>query len=193
MIPLWIKLCYTIVVIIIIIVYFQKYGPGNFLWFSDIALIIMVPALWIESRLLASTMAVGVLLPEIFWNLSFFTKLISGKRISGISDYMFDQEKPVYLRALSLFHIVLPVLLLWTVAQLGYYSFSWFVQTAVAWVILPLSYLLTDPKENVNWVHGWSDKPKKKMPPLLYLGLLIIFFPLFVYLPTHLILKLLFG
>jgi hypothetical protein len=60
-------------------------------------------------------------------------------------------------------------------------------------VVLPLSYLLTDPKENVNWVHGLRNQPQKRIPPLAYLGLLMIAFPALVFLPTHFVLKLLFG
>jgi hypothetical protein len=59
MIPLWLKLAYTVFVAIIVPVYAKKWGWGNFLWFSDIALLLMVPALWTESRLLVSMMAVG--------------------------------------------------------------------------------------------------------------------------------------
>jgi hypothetical protein len=110
MIPLWLKLAYTIFVAIVVPVYAKKWGWGNFLWFSDIALLLMVPALWLESRLLVSMITVGVLFPEAFWNLSFFVRLITGKRIGGLTDYMFDAEKPLWLRALSLFHVFLPVL-----------------------------------------------------------------------------------
>ena len=192
MIPLWMKLTYTILVLIIVPVYAKKWGWGNFLWFSDIALLATVPALWLESRLLAGMMAVGVLFPEIFWNLSFFVRLLTGKRISGLTDYMFDPKYPLYLRLLSLFHVFLPPLLLWLVARLGYEHDAWLFQTALAWVVLPLSYALTDPKENVNWVHGLRNQPQKRIPPLAYLGLLMLAFPVLIFLPTHFILKLLF-
>src|SRR3712207_2725242 len=111
MVPLWLKLAYTAFVIILVPIYAKKWGWGNFLWFSDIALLATVPAPWLESRLLASMTAVGVLLPELFWNLSFFVRLITGKRIGGLTDYMFDAGKPLFLRALSLFHVFLPLLL----------------------------------------------------------------------------------
>ena len=89
-------------------IYATKYSRGNLLWFSDIALLATLPALWFESPFVASMMAVGVLLPEGLWNLSFFGQLITGKRISGLTEYMFDAHKPLYLRALSLFHVFLP-------------------------------------------------------------------------------------
>lgn len=193
MIPLWIKLAYTSFVAITVAVYVVKYSPGNFLWFSDIALLATVPALWLESRLLASMMAVGVLLPEVLWNASFFGQLLTGRRMTGLTDYMFDPRKPLYLRALSLFHVFLPLLLLWMIARLGYAPEAWVAQTALAWIVLPLSYRLTDPSENVNWVFGLRGKPQQRIPPLVYLGLLMIGFPALVYLPTHLLLQMLFG
>ena len=62
MIPLWLKLVYTGFVVVTVPVYAVKYGFRNFLWFSDIGLLLTVPALWLESSLLASMMAVGLLM-----------------------------------------------------------------------------------------------------------------------------------
>jgi hypothetical protein len=193
LIPLWIKLAYTLLVAIIVPVYANKYSRSNFLWFSDIALLVTVPALWLENRLLASMMAVGVLLPEVLWNVSFFGQLLTGKRVSGLSDYMFDTRKPLYLRALSLFHVFLPALLVWMIASLGYEPRAWIAQTALAWLVLPLCYRFTDPAENVNWVFGPGNQPQKRMPPLVYLGLLMLGFPLLIFFPTHLLLRSVFG
>ena len=192
-IPFWLKAAYTLYVAITLPVYFKKYGPGNFLWFSDIALIITVAALWLESSLLASMMLVAILLPELIWNIGFFTGLLIGKPIFGLADYMFDTDKPLYLRALSLFHIFLPVLLLWLVSRLGYDSNALIAQTCVAWIVLPLTYWLTDPAENINWVHGPAEKKQTRLPPLLHLALLMLTFPLLIYFPTHLFLQAFFG
>lgn len=194
LIPLWIKLAYTVFVAATVAVYAVRYPLWNFLWFSDIALIVTVPALWLESSLLASAMLVGVLLPELFWNASFFWRLLAGRRFSGMTDYMFDPGKPLYLRAISLFHIFLPVLLLWMIVRLGYDPLAPVAQTGLAWVVLPLTYWQADPKvENVNWVFGWGSKPQTRMPPLAYLGLVMIGFPVLIYIPTHLLVQALLG
>jgi len=193
MIPFWLKAAYTVYVAITLPVYFRKYGPGNFLWFSDIALIATVPTLWLESSLLASMMLVAILLPELLWNVSFFAGLLAGRPISGLAGYMFEADKPLYLRALSLFHIFLPILLLWLVSRLGYDSKALTVQTWVAWIVLPLTYRLTNPGDNINWVHGPFEKKQTRLPPLLYLALLMLVFPLLVYFPAHLFLLATFG
>ena len=194
LIPLWLKLSYTVFTIATVAVYVKKYPLWNFLWFSDIALIATVPALWMEDSLIASMMLVGVLLPELLWNGAFFIRLLTGVRLFGLTDYMFDPTKPRYLRAISLFHVFLPLLLLWMVARLGYHPDALLWQTALGWIVLPLSYFLGDPKvENLNWVYGWTSRQQTRMPPLAYLGLMMIGFPLLIFLPTHLILKLVFS
>ena len=193
LIPLWIKIAYTVVVLITVAVYLFQYPPGNFLWFSDIALIATAIALWLESALLVSMMAVGTLLPEVLWNASFFGQLATGRHVSGLTDYMFDARRPRYVRALSLFHVILPVLLLWLLARLGYDPRALMAQTGLAWVVLILSYRFTEPGENVNWVFGLGAKPQRRIPPLAYLGLLMAGFPLVIHLPTHLLLQRFFG
>jgi hypothetical protein len=187
-IPLWLKLVYSAFVAVLVPIYWVKWGPGNFLWFSDLALFGALAAVWFGSSLLASMMALAVLLPEIAWNLEFFFRLLTGKEIFGLTGYMFDSERPLYLRALSLFHVLLPPLLVYLLFRLGYDNRAWYFQTALAWVVLLLSYLLTDPGQNVNWVYGPGEKAQQQVHPLLYLALVMLFFPVVVYLPTHFIL-----
>lgn len=190
MFPLELKLAYTAMVAVIVVVYWFKYGPANFLWGSDIALLVTVPALWLENGLLASMMTLGVLVPEVLWNLSYFWRLATGKSFIGLADYMFDQEKPGYLRALSLFHIPLPLLLLWMVHVLGYDRDALLWETLVCWAVLPLSVWLTDPRENVNWVHALGKRRFARIN--VYRAALMIAVPVLVYLPTHALLAWLF-
>lgn len=191
--PLWIKLADTAFVVVLVPIYALRYGPGNFLWFSDVALIGSVAALWMEDALFASTLALGVVLPELAWNADFFGRLVSGRHLLGLSRYMFDRGIPVLVRALSLFHVFLPVLLVWMVSSLGYDGRALSMQVAVCWVLLPASYLLTAPEENVNWVFGPGAEPQRRIHPLAYLALLMAFFPLAIYWPTHLVLGALFA
>jgi hypothetical protein len=192
-IPLWIKILYTLYVCAILPIYFKKYGPKNFLWFSDIALIATVPALWLQSSLLASMMADAILLPELLWNFGFFARLLLGLNIAGLSAYMFDPKRPLYLRLLSLFHIFLPPLLFWMVYKLGYDPRALPAQTLLCWIILPLSYGLTPKAENINWTLGPGAAPQQKFHPLIYLSILMLAFPLVFYLPTHFLLTRFFG
>jgi hypothetical protein len=174
---------------VLVPVYWIHYGPGNFLWFSDIALFVTAAALWLESSLLTSMMALSVLVLESVWIIDFIIGLISGSSVIGLSAYMFDSKISLPIRALSLFHIILPLVLVWLLYRLRYDTRALIAQTLLAWVVLPVSYFLTKPSENVNWVYGPGGEPQKWMPAPLYLVLLMLAFPLVLYLPTHFVLK----
>lgn len=184
-IPLGPKIIYTLFVCALVPIYWRQYGPANFLWFSDIALLVLVAALWLENALLVSMMAISVVFFEALWNIDFFFRLATRKSFIGLSAYMFDPKIPSFIRSLSCFHIILPVLLLWLVHRLGYdhRAFAW--QTSVALVVLPLSYLVSDPQENVNWVYGFGQNPQRILPAPLFVILLMLLFPLLAYLPAH--------
>src|SRR6185503_12518959 len=158
-IALSLKLTYSIFVAWVIPIYWKQYGPENYLWFSDVALILLVPALWLESKLFFSALAVSVVLLELLWNVDFFVRLLTRSQLVGLSDYMFDSTISRSIRALSLFHVLLPAILIWYVYRLGYDSRAFLVQTFSAWVVLLLSFFLTKPKDNINWVYGFGKKP----------------------------------
>ena len=193
-IPLWLKIVYTLFVCVLIPVYWRQAdaGPRNFLWFSDIALFVSGVALWLESSFLASTMAVGVLLPELFWNLGFFVRLTTGRSITGLSEYMFESRRPLFSRLLSLFHIFLPPLLVWLVWRLGYDERALMAMTLLSLVVLPVTYAVTKPEHNINWVHSWEGKRPWGLSPRRYLALLMVAFPALVFLPTHFLLRAIF-
>jgi len=167
----------------------RQYGLANFLWFSDIALMLLVPALWLEDRLLTSMAALAVLLPELAWNLDFLLRLLTGHSGIGLSSYMFDPHIAVAIRSVSLFHAWLPPLLVWMLYRMGYDDRALAWQTMLAIVVVPLSYLFSDPKTNVNWVYGLGDKPQSMIPQPAFVLLMIAAFPTLIYLPTHLLLR----
>ena len=193
MIPLWLKLAYTSFLCLLAPIYWRQYGPVNFLWFSDIALFLLALALWLESPLLVSMMALAVLLPELAWNVDYFLRLTTGVSLLGLSSYMFDPSIPRFTRALSLFHVPLPVLLIWMLARLGYDRRALLWQTLLALAVLPLSRQFSTPRENVNWVYGFGDKPQTKTPGPWFVLFLMVMFPLALYLPMHFLLDRLFG
>jgi hypothetical protein len=186
-IPLGLKVVYTLFVFALVPIYWRQYGPANFLWFSDIALLALVPCLWLENALLVSMMAVSVVFFEALWNIDFFSRLVTGKSLIGLSAYMFDAKISLFIRGLSGFHFVLPILLLWMLHRLGYDPRAFLWQTIVALAVLPLSYLLSNAKENVNWVYGFGQNPQRILPAPLFLILLMLLFPLAVYLPSHIL------
>jgi len=191
-ISLWIKIPYTVFVLVLVPLYWIQYGPQNFLWFSDIALFATLAALWLESRFLVSMTASGVLIFDTVWNFIFFSKLILGAGPEGLVGYMFDPEISVFIRALSLFHVALPIIQLWTLGKLGYDVRAWKYQAVLGWIILFVTYGVTGPEENINWVYGMTQAPQPWLPASLYLAALMLIYPTLICFPTHVILKRLF-
>jgi hypothetical protein len=197
-IPLALKGAYTIFVAVLVPFYWLTYGPQNFLWFCDAALLLTLSALWLASPLLASVPAVGILLPQLLWLIDFLV-LLTGHTFLGFADYMFDSDIPLFVRGLSSFHGWLPILLFWMVWKLGYDRRALIVQTLLAWGLLLASFFLTDlppaPKDdpakavNVNWVFGMGKEVQTWTRPELYLALQLAMYPLCVYVPTHLLLR----
>lgn len=190
-IPLAVKIFYTLFVSLLVPFYWRQYGPANFLWTSDVALLATCFALWFESRLLASMMAVATLLPGLLWTADFILRLAVGPDLAGTSGtgYMLDPRIPLFVRAFSLFHVPLPLFLAWLVHRLGYDRRALPAQTLLFWVLLIISRLVTDPSRNINLVHGFGKEPQQWLPPGLYLVLLMVLYPLALYLPAHAMLK----
>ena len=185
-VPLMLKLVWSGVVCIVVFFYWGHYGPGNFVWFSDIALILSVVGLWLESPLLLSMQAISVLLFECIWTVDFMGRVFFGVTLIGVAQYMFNPELPLFMRSLSLFHLVLPILLPWAVLRLGYDSRALLWQTVFAWAVLLVSRLALPAEKNINWVFG----PDPGAPlPFSYLVAAMVLLPVVVYWPTHLVFR----
>ncbi len=188
-IPPSLKLAYGVFLLVLVPVYWRHYGPANFLWASDIALLLVFVSTCLERPLPNSMIAIGVVPFEIVWTLDF----LSGAQWIGFTSYMFDAERPLYLRGLSLFHLALPVLVLFLLRRLGYDRRALKAQTLLVWIVLPVTYLVTDPADNVNLAFGFGRGPQTAMPPLLHLALAMILIPALVCWPCHLLLQRVWG
>jgi hypothetical protein len=198
-VPLWVKLAYTAFLCVLVPYYWDAYGPTNFLYFCDVALFMALVAVWSEKPIWASMPAVGILAPQALWMVDFLGGF-AGLRVTGTAAYMFSDSIPLFTRGLSLFHFWLPLYLLWIIWRLGYDRRAFIAWTVLAWALMVICYTLMPappaPADNpnlpvnINYVYGLNEEmPQDWMPPLAYLGLMMVGMPLCVYLPTHLILR----
>jgi hypothetical protein len=196
-IPLWLKLTYTAFMGVLVPVYLRNYGPTNFLYFCDVALVITLVGVWIESPLLVSMCAVGIIGSQTLWVIDFLFNLI-GHPLTGLTDYMFMSDHSLFLRGLSLFHGWLPFLLLYLVWLLGYDGRALPAWTVVAWGLVLISFFLMPPPRpdpgltpvNIDYVWGFSDTEAQHwMPPAIWVGALMILLPTFLYVPVHFLLR----
>jgi hypothetical protein len=194
-IPQSAKLAGTLFLAVLVPVYLHAYGPTNFLWFCDAALILTVAGMWLESPLLISMCAVGILLPQGLWLADFSCQLL-GFHFLVLTGYMFDRQLPWFTRGLSLFHGWLPGLLVWLLRRLGYDKRALTAWSLIATGLVLVSYFFTPPAGahpadpntpiNLNYVYGFNDqKPQHWMNQNLYVALWLGTLWLVVFLPTH--------
>lgn len=196
-IPLAVKLAYTAFAAVLIPVYLAHYGPTNFLYFCDQAVLLTLVGIWVESPLLISLCAVGILAPQLLWIADFLGTAL-GVPITGMTEYMFDASKPLLLRALSGFHGWLPLLLVFLVARLGYDRRALPVWSGLAVLtLLVCFFLMPAPRPdagltpvNINYVWGMSDAVAQGwVPAWVWLAGMIVGLPMLLFLPTHLALR----
>ena len=193
--PLVFKLAYTAFMAVLIPVYWHYYGPSNFLYFCDVALILSLIGIWLESPLLISMCAVGILIPQALWVIDFAARAL-GFSLTGMTDYMFNPNSSLFLRGLSLFHGWLPFMLVYLVWKLGYDRRGLPAWTATAWLLLLVCFMLMPPPRpdpgmtpvNINYVWGMSDLSAQTwVSPYVWLAGLMVGLPVIFFL-THLLL-----
>jgi hypothetical protein len=189
-VPVWLKIAYTAFVAVMVPTYWVSWGPANFLWFCDVTVLLTTVALWLESPLLASMQAVGAVTLQATWIVDFVGRVITGRHLTGTTEYMFDAEEPFFTRCLSGFHGWLPLLLLWLVWRLGYDRRALRLQTAVACMLLVLSCFAvpgpTTPVGNLNKVFGPNDKEPQTFAPMsVWVAGLMVFYTVCFFLPGH--------
>lgn len=186
-VPLWLKIGWTLWLIAWVPLYYRQYGAQNFLFFCDIGNVLVGIGLWLESSLIFSWVACGLLLIQSLYTVDLAGALLTGNHLIGGTEYMFDPHVPLPIRLLSLFHVATPPLLLWAVWRLGYDRRGWILQTLTAWIVVPINYFWR-PEQDVNWARGLFFREQHAMPGLAYLFGYLVVVPLCIYFPTHLFL-----
>jgi hypothetical protein len=195
-VPLGLKVAYTAFMAVLVPVYWHYYGPTNFLFFCDVALLLTLIGIWPENALLVSMCAVGILVPQAVWVIDFSAGL-AGVQLTGMTNYMFDSGHSLFLRLLSLFHGWLPFLLVYLVWRTGYDRRGLWSWTALSSVLLLICFFFMPPPTpnpgltpvNINYVWGLSDTAAQTwMPAYVWLAVELIGLPLVAYAPVHFLL-----
>jgi hypothetical protein len=99
--------------------YLWKYGWHVFLNLCDVAVILTCVGLWTGSARLLSSQALSSLAVDLVWDLDLAFRALGGRHLVGGTEYMWDARWPLWLRLLSAFHLVLPVVLIGALRRSG--------------------------------------------------------------------------
>ncbi len=221
-VPLVLKLLYTAFMAVMVPVYWYNWGPTNFLYFCDLALFLTLAAVWTESPLLASIPAVGILVPQAMWLADFVTHgHITGMTdyMFDPKESLFARGLSLFHGWLPILLVYLVwrlgydrrALVIWTVLAcvVMFVCYLWSPPPSPSAPAAPgdpsapqtaapevrersWKWCGNEPPTNINYVYGFGDAAQTRVAPHLYFALLLVAFPLGLYLPAHLILRALF-
>ena len=183
-IPLWLKVGWTVWLLVWAPLYFKQYGAQNFLFFCDLGNVLIGVGLWLESPLIFSWQACELLVFQTLYIIDLLTALLAGFHPIGGTEYMFDAHISLLIRLLSLFHVVTPLLLLWAIGVLGYDSRGWKFAAIETWMVVLMNYFWR-PEFDVNWARGPFFRPQHLVPGWAYLLIYFSVVPGLIFWPTH--------
>src|SRR5207245_575267 len=132
-----------------------------------------------SNTLLLSSQAVSSIVADAAWCVDVAWRLLLGRHLFGGTEYMWDKHFPLWVRLLSLYHVVLPALLIWSLRRVGYDQRGWKLQAGIAAVLFALSRFL-DPAVNINFAfrdpifhRAWGPAPVHLL--VMWLGLNALF------------------
>jgi hypothetical protein len=168
--------------------YTWVWGWRNMLHLCDVGVILACFGLWLRQPLLISSQALLAPIVGILWGLDVSWRLATGHHLVGGTEYMWDAHYALWIRLLSGFHLVLPLVLLWAMRLLGYDRRALVLQSAITAALLIFSRFLS-PQLNMNYAfqdpllhRSWGPAPVHLV--VILAGCVAIFFW-----PTHLLLS----
>ncbi len=167
--------------------YWSVWGWPNFLHLCDIAVVLTSIGVWRGSAILLSSQAVNSLVADLAWCLDAAWRLLLGRHLVGGTEYMWDARFPLWVRLLSLFHVFLPVLLVWSLRRVGYDRRGWLLQSVIAAVLLVLSRLI-GPALNINYAFRDPLFHRSWGPAPVHLAIMLLGIVAITYWPVHLVL-----
>jgi hypothetical protein len=190
-IPDWLRWSAILWLLIWFPAYWHTWGAANFLHLCDLAVGLTCIGLWTNSPLLLSSQAISSLVIDAMWTLDVVWRFLFGRHIIGRTEYLFDARFSLWVRVLSLFHVVMPLLLLWVLLRIGYDRRGLALQSAIAFFVLMASRFAGEAA-NINFSFTDPFFHRAWGPAPVHLALTFAVLVVFAYFPTHLLLKKLF-
>jgi len=167
--------------------YTWSWGWRNMLHLCDVSVVLACLGLWFRQSLLVSSQALLAPLVGVIWSLDVFWRIVTGHHLVGGTEYMWDARYALWLRLLSCFHIVLPIVVLWALQALGYDPRALPLQTAITGLLLIVSRFLS-PQLNINYAFRDPLLHRPLGPAPEHLLVILAGSVAFFFWPTHLLL-----
>src|SRR5581483_7424031 len=87
---------------------------------------------------------------DCIWVVDVACRLAVGKHLVGATDYFFDRQYPLWVRLISLFHVIMPALFLWALGRVRYDRRGLLLQCFIAYFAFGAA-RFTNPAKNMNY------------------------------------------
>lgn len=192
-VPLSARLGFTLWMMLWVPVVLSTQGPQNFWWLCNLAQFILLYSVWTSNRLLVSSQAGTIVVVGAAWSVDLAGALITGSSPFGITNYMFNQDLSIALRATSTYHVWLPVFVVWLCRRQGYDARGLWLQCAIGTAAIIGSWIFGEPNRNLNYTSAPFGIEQVWLPQALYVPILCVATAMLLYLPGHFIVKALAG
>lgn len=191
-IPIGVRLAAAVFLFVWVPVYWHYWGPTNVFFLCDLAVLLGCIGLAIQSALLISSQALAISFVSLFWIFDVGWHLLFGTSFIGGTDYMFDQNYPLWLRLISLYHLILPVILVWAISRLGYDRRAFRFECILAAIAILCS-RASDPSLNINFAYSAPIFHRQLGSASVHLVLTFLATALVLYAPVHYLFRRLFA
>jgi len=169
-------------------IYHDAYGAWHFLQLCNLGLLVGIVGVLLGNRVLLSSQAVACVVIALLWLADVGSRLVSGQHLHGGTAYMWDSAIPVAARALSLYHLGFPVLMLYCLRHTGYDRRGFVLQCVLAAAAIAIGLVLAPAAHNLNYAFAWPGAATPHTDPLLRSMLAWAMLIVLFYLPAHLLL-----
>jgi hypothetical protein len=166
------------------IIVYSSYSIESYLWLCKINLFLTIFGILFKNKLLISMAFVGGLARFSIWNLSFIINLFTNYNLFNVTAYIFSLGTSLTIKIISLYHIFLPIILIFFLKKIGYDSRAFIFSTILYWFVIIITYFFTIKSNNINFVfcastYNWSISDQQ------WVIFLLIFEPILFILPVH--------
>lgn len=185
--PDWLRWAVLVWLAAWFVIYWQAWGLANFLHLCNLAIILSCVAIWRNNSLLLASQAVSAIFSDVLWDLDVSWQATAGHHLFGGTEYMWNAQYPLWIRLISLYHFVWPILLIWAVKRMGYDRRGLALQSGIGAAAI-VAGRLASPALNLNFAFTDPIFHRQIGPAPLHLAVMWIVLVCVIYLPTHLIL-----
>lgn len=134
--------------------------------------------------MLLSSQAVNIFVASCAWLFEVCWRLIAGHGLFGGTDYLWDGHYALWVRLLTFYHVLLPIVLIYAISKTGYDRRGLLLQSGIAAVLLIVGRMM-GPAENMNFAFADPVFHRALGPAPVHLVAILAGTIVLTYLPAH--------